>query len=368
LRIAILHPYLFRLTRGIERFVVNISAALTKQGMQVDVLTWRWPEEVVWAEMHPDVKVIKMPYFRYFAGVLASIFYLFRLAARRYDFVVVFFAAYGEARALQILRILRPQRYCIVFHFPEEQVPHQYREFLRRSFAHRADVLIAVSEHTAAGVRRLFGRECYVVHNGTDPETFVASPGRRISGRRKLGIPEDSPALITLAALEERKGIQWVIRALPLLATEFPGIRYFILGEGPFRSQLETLAADLGVSRQVCLLGSSDRVVETLSSADVACLLSTGEASPVALFEYMSMGLPTVTSRRDPFPEMVSPDWAIMVDEEDSAVVARTIARLLRDAALRARMGEAGRRSVVLHHTWPIVASQYAEILAAHAR
>lgn len=366
MRIGILHPYLFRMARGIERYVVNLSGMLAKNGIQVDVLTWTWPREVAWAEMSPDVRVIRMPYVRYFAGALAAIFYATHLAFRRYDLVVVFFAGYGESMAIRLLRLFRVQRYAIVFHYPVDQVPHQYEAFARHAFAEKAEILIGVSEFTAAGVRRVFQRECYVVHNGTDPEAFAATPEHRTSGRALWGFPAEVPVLVTLAALEERKGIQWVIRALPLLAAEFPGIRYLVLGEGPFRGRLESLAAELGVGHMLHLAGSTDRVVASLAAADVGCLLSTGEASPVAVFEYMSMGLPSVTSKHDPFPEIISPEWGSMVDETDPREVVEALALLLRNRGLRSRMGKAAREEVLKRRTWPVVAEQYVRIFKKH--
>jgi glycosyltransferase involved in cell wall biosynthesis len=366
MRIGILHPYLFRMARGIERYVVNLSGTLAKNGLQVDVLTWTWPREVVWAEMSPDVRVFKMPYIRFFAGALAVIFYAVHLTFRRYDLVVVFFAGYGESMAIRLLRLFRAQRYAIIFHYPLDQVPHQYEAFARHAFAQRAELLIGVSEFTAAGVRRAFHRECYVVHNGTDPEVFAASPEKRASGRALWGFPVEVPVLVTLAALEERKGIQWVIRALPFLAGEFPGIRYLVLGEGPFRSRLEFLAAELGVGHMLHLAGSTDRVVVSLAAGDVACLLSRGEASPVAVFEYMSMGLPSITSNHDPFPEIISREWGSMVEETNPREVAETLARLLRDRGLRTRMGKAARDEVLKRRTWPVVAEQYVKIFKKH--
>jgi len=362
-RIAIIHPYLYRLARGIERFVVDLSAALASNGVRVDILTWSWRKEVVWKDISQDVKTIKMPYIRFFADKFAIMFYVLQLAYRRYDMVIVFFAGYGESAALRLLRFIRCQPYCVVFHFPIEQVPHRYEEFARHHFAHKADILIAVSEHTATGVRRFFERDCRVVYNGTDPRLFARTPERRALGRLKLSIQETSPVIITLAALEERKGIQWVVRALPILSLEFTDIKYVIVGEGLFRIKLESLVTALGVDRLVKFIGSSDEVVTYLAAADVGCLLSTGEASPLALFEYMSMGLPSVTSFREPFPEVIAPEWGIMVDESDSYKVAESIAGLLRDKALRGQMGIAAREEILNHHTWPKVADDYQRIL-----
>jgi glycosyltransferase involved in cell wall biosynthesis len=361
-RITIVHPFLFKLARGIERYVVSLSGAFASHGIHVDVLTWKWQTEVEWAEIHPGVRFIKMPYVRYLAEKVAIVFYLLWLAFHRSDMIVVFFAGYGEALALRLLGLIRRQQYCIVFHFPVEQVPHRYKEFARYGFVQKASILVAVSEHTATGVRRLFRRPCHVIHNGTDPKVFAPTPGQRAIGRKLLDRPEASPVIVTVAALEERKGIQYLIHALPGLVREFPEIIYTVVGEGPYRGNLEALAAELEVLPHVRFIGASSEVVTYLAAGDIGCLLSTGEASPVALFEYMSMGLPCITSSEVPFPEIVSPEYGIMVDEKEPMEVQNTIARLLRDRDLRVKMGKAARQAVIRCHTWAMVAETYERI------
>lgn len=363
MKIAIIHPFQFRLARGIERFTWSLSTALSDRGVQVDLLTWRWPDEVCWGGVPPHVRVRRVPGFRYFMARVCIPFYLKWLLWGHYDWVILFFAGYGEAATLRILSRLRPQRYCIVFHFPREQVPHRYREFERSGLARRADRLIAVSSYVARGVEEQFGRECHVIGNGVDPDIFKPSPSARAQMRQKLGIAESAPVLITLAALEERKGIQHVIEAIPFLLTDFPDLRYWVLGEGAYRLTLEAQIRRLGLEQSVSLFGNVEDVVPYLAAADIGCLLSYGEAFPVTLVEYMAMELPVLVSQHPPFPELVQPSFGVMVDEQDSLQVGGTIHELLSNLERRQAMGRAGRESVLQQYTWEYVAEQYLQTL-----
>jgi phosphatidyl-myo-inositol dimannoside synthase len=363
MRIAILHPFLFRYARGIERYVVSLSSELARNGVRVDVLTWTWRQEISFRDFSSDVNITKMPYLRYFEKTFAVLFYVFQLAFRRPDAVVVFFADYGESAALRLVRLLRPQPYCIVFHYPLEAAPYQYRQFARHQIAQRADYLVAVSEHVAADVRREFGRECAVVPGGVDLSFFKPDKAMRHTIRTGLGLGEDAPILITLAALEERKGIQWLIQSLPFLLQEFPGITYLVLGEGAYRNQLEALIDRLSLGGHVRLLGSTNNVVEYLAAADVGCLLSRGEAFGLSLLECMAMELPVVTSRNPPFNEFVRPEWGLLVDEHDPQSVALDIGTLLRDGEHRLRMGKAAREQAAGQYSWAATAEHYLSIL-----
>jgi glycosyltransferase involved in cell wall biosynthesis len=363
MKIVIIHPFLFRLARGIERFVVSLSAKLAETGHEIHILTWTWPRPVSWTGLPGSVLITRMPYLRYFAAPIAAAFYVLVIALRRPDRVMVFFAGYGEAPTLAVLRIFRRQKYCVVFHFPVEEVPHRYREFARYGLVQRADHLIAVSQHVAAGVRRCFGRECVVIPNGVDVSLFhPGGPARQVI-RSELGIGEHWPVLITLAALEERKGVQWLIGALPSLLSEFPDIRYLVLGEGAYRQVLQDQVDRLGLGDHVRLLGVRENAADFLASADIGCLLSRGEAMPLTLLEYMAMELPVVTSFHPPFDEFVRPAWGVSAPEVETQPLAQVLSALLRDRELRNRMGKAGRAEVIAHYSWANIAQRYLTVL-----
>ena len=105
-----------------------------------------------------------------------------------------------------------------MFHFPPSLVPHRYREFEKWRFHRDAVNLIAVSQSTAAEIKQWAGRPCVVIEHGVDTKRFSPDIVLRKQVRNQLGISMDAPILISVAALEERKGIQWGIQALPYLA------------------------------------------------------------------------------------------------------------------------------------------------------
>ena len=268
MRVAFIHPFLFRYARGIERYVFNLANHLTQRGVDVDLVTWNWPAPLKIDLLNPRVKIKKLPTARYFATKAIVPFYVQHLRKQRYDFVWIAFAGYGEAEAL---RFVRKQAFGIVFHYPLAQVPHRYREFQRHGLAQRAALMVSVSQYVATGVQEFFGRESTVIHHGVDTERFRPDEERRRAKREELGVG-DGPLLITAAALEERKGIQWMLGALPKILESFPETVYLVLGEGAYRPELEKLARDLGIQTRVRFMGEQEDVTPFYQAADISLI------------------------------------------------------------------------------------------------
>jgi len=110
-----------------------------------------------------------------------------------------------------------------------------------------------------------------VIGNGVDVERF--EPLDRQEARRKLKLPEEGQILLSVGALIPRKGYQYLIPALAAIAPQHPTLRLYIVGEGPFRKELEGMAGKLGVRDRVFFVGSraNDELSLWYSAADVSC-------------------------------------------------------------------------------------------------
>src|SRR5215469_1532803 len=168
MKIAIINPFQFRYARGIEHATWALANQFVRRGTWVDLLTWTWPESVQWGTVIPGLKVKRVPNFRYGMRWLTVPYYFGWLAATRYDWVLIYFAGYGEATALGLLKLVRRQRTCVVLQYPGDLVPHRYQEFRHFALARRADQMIAASQYVARGAGKWFARKCQVISNGVD--------------------------------------------------------------------------------------------------------------------------------------------------------------------------------------------------------
>lgn len=363
MKFCFVHPFQLRLRRGIESYVWNISLALKKKGVDVEILTWQGSLAIPEAVAQAGVVVKTVPALRYYPGWFVVPFYVYHLLRNRYDQVFLHFAAYGEGPAIWLVRKLYKLSYSLVFHFPRDLVPDRYREFSSYKLERDAQHLIGVSHYVTDQIEKWANRAGEVIGYGVDPEKF--QPDYRIMGqiRQDFKVPRGGKVLITLAALEERKGIQWIIQALPKVLQIYPDSVLWVLGEGKYRKALEDLVEKLGLTEHVRLFGNVPDVANYLSAADIALLLSYGEASPVSILEYMASALPVITSDKPPYDELIDSSWGIMVPPEDSTKVAEAIRSILIDETKRKNMGAAGRAYVLKNHSWKGIAQQYLDLI-----
>lgn len=360
LRCAFIHPFLLRYPRGIERYTFNLANALAQTGVMVDLLTWRWPNPVQIDQLDQRVRLKPLPTVRYYTARVAIPYYVWCLCQQRYDFTWIFFAGYGEAEALALYRT---QRFGIVLHYPYHQVPHRYHEFYRFHTARRATHVVAVSQFVADEARNVLARESIVIHHGVDSNRFQPNHTIRARIRQQLNLKPDAPVLLTVAALEERKGVQWVLHALPAVLQTFPEAVYLVVGDGPHRMALTTLAADLGVISRVRFLGAQIDSTPFFQAADISLILASGEASSLTTIESFACGLPVVAAQHRPFNELVQPEHGVLVDCKNADQISAHIIDLLGDSERRQKLGLEARQHVLSKFTWQRAAQQYTQLM-----
>ena len=234
------------------------------------------------------------------------------------------------------------------------------------------DLLISESEASRAFLLSLgyAPERVRTVRNGVDlPE--LPSAAERKRARLQLGLREDEPLLLSMGRLDEQKGHSVLLDAAARLQAQNRP-RCAVVGDGPLRDRLRRQAVRLGLERSVQLPGERADVRAWMHAADVFVLPSLWEGLPNALLEAMALGLPTVASRVDGVPEAVTDGIeGVLVKPEDPAALAAALDSLLADAALRRRLGEAGRARVAKEFTVPAMLSGtqacYREVLAPGA-
>lgn len=218
-----------------------------------------------------------------------------------------------------------------------------------RTVLTEADGVIAASSATYDAALELgcSSDKLALIPNGVDLRRFALDTDRWNAGRElKLG---ENPVVFTLGGHEPQKGIEYLIRAAPLVLREVPDAVFVVGGDGSLRSHHESLANELGVRGNVVFTGRipRERVPSFYAACDVFVLPSIIEAFGLVLIEAMASRKPVVGTNVGGTPDTITDGLnGFLVNSRDSAGLAERIVWLLKDSRLREEMGKAGREMV----------------------
>ena len=152
-----------------------------------------------------------------------------------------------------------------------------------------------------------------------------------------------------VARVAPQKDFETLIRSAAVLATHFPAVRFFMVGDlDPLHyPQVQRWLEEHQVADRFLFTGFRRDIARLMKAMDVAVLSTHGEGLPLVLLEAMSHGRPVVATGLDGILEVIEDgQTGLLVPHRDAAALAQAIGRLVSDPALARRLGEAGRRTV----------------------
>jgi len=218
-----------------------------------------------------------------------------------------------------------------------------FEPFLNAALRKSAAIIATSPNYLATSpVLQAFRDRCHVIPYGIDTAQFEqCSPDAVRSVRERLG----DRLVISVGRLVYYKGFDVLIRAM----ADVRG-KLVIVGEGPLRGELQSLAARLGVTDKVVFAGEINNagVMPYYHAADLFALASVArsEAFGIVQIEAMAAGIPVVNTSLDsgvPFVSLAG-ESGLTVPPGDAPALAAAINRLLDDQSLRQSLGQAGVR------------------------
>ena len=211
-----------------------------------------------------------------------------------------------------------------------------------RAFLKMADHNLAASSEIAS-VGESIAPEVDVeaLTNGVDTSVFSrvnpAVPDLQ-HGRHRLIVPR---------RLFPKNGVEYFVRALPSINNSVD-VEAIVIGDGPERSALESLANRLGVADQLKFMGARphSEMPGLLSSADLAVFPSLMEATSIAALEAMSCEVPVAASRIGGLPEILDHEVGALFEPANPESLAETVIALLEGGQLR-KLGLEARKRVL---------------------
>ena len=203
-----------------------------------------------------------------------------------------------------------------------------------------------------------------IVHEGIDVERIVRMPAANVHA--EFFLPTHAPIVGNVAALVPHKGHHHLIDAAALVVRDVPDVRFVIVGDGELRDALERQVRDKHLERHVFLAGFRTDALALTKGFDLFAVSSVTEGMCAALIDAMAASKAAVATEAGAIAEVVvDRKTGFLVPPRDHAAMAARLVVLLKDAALRQRMGEAALARVRAAFT---VERMVEETAAAYAR
>ncbi|HSR55986.1 MAG TPA: glycosyltransferase family 4 protein [Alphaproteobacteria bacterium] len=215
----------------------------------------------------------------------------------------------------------------------------------------------------------------FLNYHGLDLGRFPV-PKAALDGARDGSSPGTAVEILCVGRAVEKKGLDVLLSALKGLPADLHW-RLTHIGRGPGLAALKTQAADLGLDGRVRFLGAQafQAVLCAYRSADLfvlPCRIARNgdrDGLPNVLLEAQSQGLPVISTTVSAIPELIQDgETGVLVNPDDSGVLAGAIERLIRDPALRARLGAAGANRVKDQFSQDAQIGELAALLGVEAR
>lgn len=236
--------------------------------------------------------------------------------------------------------------------------------WLTRAVLRRTAGIVANSAHTKRMLVERWGvapDHVVVLTPGVDCERFRPAP-RDERLRAEFGWT-GRRVVLTVGALQQRKGQDMMIRALADIRRHVPDVLYAVAGEGWERQRLEALAKTCGVVDLVDFRGvpGEESLVQLYQQCDLFALPNRQvgwdlEGFGIVLIEAQACGVPVLTGASGGAPETVEPgQTGVVVACDTPDALARAVVALLSDAMARQRMGRAARERACAHFDWQVL-------------
>lgn len=363
-------------------FILDLARAIMQEGIQVQVITMHSPGAATY-ECIDGIKIYRPRYWwpeklemlRKEGGGLPA-------TLRKHPWVFWQIFPFIITQTLTLLN--RAQRSHIIHaHWSLSAGIGCFGKFIsRNSFpvvatVHGSDIFQATQNSLGAILTRLILRGCdrvigvsqalvhEVINLGVQPDKIsVISNGIDTERFKPLALHHRQNVILYVGSLIERKGIRFLLLALPSVFRAFPNYRLLIVGEGPQYPMLKQMIELLNIADKVIFLGFQphDQVRSLMQQAKLLVLPSTEEAQGVVLLEALACGTPVVASRVGGIPEVITPEVGILVPCADPLALSEAISSILSDNDRWLNMSARARTRAEELYSWEQIAKQWISV------
>lgn len=364
-----------------EAHVRKNAEALTEAGYDVDIICLRQKGEKA-REDRGRGRIYRLPLRHKRSGALR---YLFEYAAfftmafwlvaflhlrKRYQIVetynvpdvIVFVALVPRLLGAKLVHYMfeaTPEMYADRFDLKPGGLVERWLRWMERvsvRFAHKS-IVEGPYEREMRGLRGVDVDRIGVVMNVPEGHLFQPRAQGEVNGTSYGSVGCD---IITHGSMLKRYGVQTLIRAMPRLCDEIPGLKLWVVGDGEHRQALEDLTMRLGMTKAVEFTGwvKHEEVSDYIGRCRIGIVPMLYNQLPNKLFEYVAMGLPVVVGDVPSIRTAFGPETVQYYRTGDADELADRVLAVYRDSdAARAMAARA--QETFEKYTWDVMKEVY---------
>ena len=379
IRVCMLSFYFYPSYSGSAVQAGNLSRRLVERGIEplfVSAnLTGAAPTEVV-----DGLRVVRLPLMKtqdlQIPSFWLSLVWFFLRKRKSFD-IIHAHGTFQHAVASVVGRWLRKPTILKVTMAQSDLAFHKHGRMwgrVNRYFVTRFDCFIAISTevHQEFLARGFDARRIRVIPNGVDTDVFhPAAAESRDWLRSAIGLPA-KPTVIYVGVIDARKNVDGILRvwkrvrektAIGQLVLVGPMPREDEATPGPFFQKLNAYVRDNGLAESVIFVGQQADVPSYLRAADIFLFPSRREGMPNALLEAMASGLASVSSDIGGSRDLIRHgEDGYLHEVDDEQGMAASVAGLLQDPALTARIGATAHGKIVKGFSLEVTAERYLQL------
>jgi glycosyltransferase involved in cell wall biosynthesis len=238
--------------------------------------------------------------------------------------------------------------------------------WFRKTFPCWGQAVIAISRPVAGHLSQDFGvpeKNIHLIFNGVDLDRFLMTDdNRRGSVRKKWGLG-DTPLIGIIARLSNVKGIEFLIRAMPLVLKELPSASLMIVGRGSYEDILKKEAADLSLTDKVHFKDTINQTNQILCAFDVFVMPSILEGLGLSVMEAQACGVPVIASRVGGLVDLIEDGKSgYLVPSRDAEALADRIIKVLKGPGLAKSMAQQARLNIERHFSARLMTAETVKV------
>jgi glycosyltransferase involved in cell wall biosynthesis len=364
---------------GYVESIHGLSKNLIKKGHEVTIVTGNLGDQKE-EEFIDDVRVVRLPCKSILSGTypvilptLKTFKSLRRLRKEKHDivstqtrffttsFLGAWFALWNRK---PLVHTERGAYHSVVTSKVVDMISRTVDHTLGWAVVRLAKRNVGVSKASCDFLKHLGARNVHLIHNGVDLIN-VLSEMEKEKKKKQMGLDADDRVLLFVGRLIYAKGLQDVFPSLKSLIEVEPRLKMVVVGDGPYRTDLEDMVKKLKLEAHVRFLGMKpvEEVKECLQAADWFVNPSHSEGLPRSILEAAAAGLPIVATDVGGTAEIIQDQQSgLLIKKEEEERLKERLASLIKDQNLSRTLGREARKNIEKTFDWKKINQSYIDL------